>query len=221
MVPPIAYSRLMDDKAISFPQIDVVAILEGRKTQFRLVVKPASLNEAQRRGSRAACCPYSIGQRLWLRENWVAGTTHDPYGAAGPHVSIVYQADGETGNVPAPDETLALDWREAYSAKGSSDRGWRPAHHMPRWASRATLEIEDIRIEQLQMCTEADAVAEGAIDSNGAPYINAGRPSDPLRAFRLQWDSTHAERGYGWDTDPWVWVVDFRRVDTPTALAAA
>jgi hypothetical protein len=77
---------------------------------------------------------------------------------------------------------------------------------MPRWASRLTLEVTGVRVERLQEISEADAIAEG---------IPAFKPS-PSKIPRLHyaslWDSLNAKRGFGWDKNPWVWVVEFKRV---------
>ena len=79
---------------------------------------------------------------------------------------------------------------------------------MPRWASRLTLEIKSVRVERVQEISEADARAEGverAEATDGAPSYALG--------FSDLWDSINAKRGYGWDTNPWVWCIAFERVD--------
>jgi hypothetical protein len=73
---------------------------------------------------------------------------------------------------------------------------------MPRWASRITLEITNVRVQRLQEISEADAEAEGAPE----------HPYDHKTAFRRIWDSINAKRGFGWDTNPFVWVLTFRKV---------
>jgi hypothetical protein len=82
---------------------------------------------------------------------------------------------------------------------------------MPRWASRINLEITDVRVERLQDITEDDAVAEGV-----QYFITSGkmtRSEMSMRsAFADLWDSINFKRGYGWDTNPWVWVVEFKRL---------
>jgi len=80
----------------------------------------------------------------------------------------------------------------------------------PRQTSRMTLEIIDIRVERLQEITEEDAIAEG-IWGKGEPYQGIGDlPSD---RFRDLWDSLNAKRGYSWDINPWVWVIEFKRIE--------
>lgn len=76
---------------------------------------------------------------------------------------------------------------------------WRPSIHMPRWASRVMLEITDVRVERLCKISEADAIAEGF----------AGH--DPIAGFADTWNEIYS--GLSWANNPWVWVIDFRRVD--------
>ena len=85
---------------------------------------------------------------------------------------------------------------------------------MPRWASRITLEITDVRVERVQDITEADALAEGFSDKAADANIAARVANDtPARMeFALLWDKLNKKRGYGWETNPFVWVVSFKRV---------
>jgi hypothetical protein len=102
---------------------------------------------------------------------------------------------------------------------------------IPRWASRLTLEITEVRVERLQEINEAGVFAEGVqipinaetgnpllrLSGPFAPalYLSAGYTSaDLIRAhFASEWDTAHARRGFGWDANPWVWVIGFRRVE--------
>ena len=87
--------------------------------------------------------------------------------------------------------------------------GWRPSIFMPRWASRITLEITDVRVQRLQEITEEDARAEGY-----HPKINDSLPDWTAKeSFKILWDSLNAKRGLDWDKNPWVWALSFKRVD--------
>jgi len=84
---------------------------------------------------------------------------------------------------------------------------------MPRWASRITLEVTAVRVERVQDIAEADAIAEGC----QPPFVdhlgNHRNPHGDNGEFHMLWDSINAKRGYGWDANPWVWVVEFRRLE--------
>lgn len=207
------------ERPILFSGEMVRAILEGRKTQTRRVVKPqppATVAVIVRSGpdytaaypNRSAIkpfewtgdCPYGQpGDRLWVRETWATERT-----IAGGHTvatvtplptdQVVYAADG------APLRSAGVTVRaggEEWAPKGR----WRPSIHMPRWASRITLEITDVRVERVREITEADCVAEGFASPTGTDFADL-------------WDSLNADRGYGWESNPFVWVLSFRRVDT-------
>jgi hypothetical protein len=93
---------------------------------------------------------------------------------------------------------------------------WKPSIFMPRWASRITLEITDVRVERLQDISEADAIAEGMY-TNEAAIKKLGLPADIkltgscVDKYRIVWESINGKK-YPWSTNPWVWVVEFRRV---------
>lgn len=126
-------------------------------------------------------CPYGKpGDRLWVRETFAARRDIDPTtDLKRARHYLNYRADGSGFN-PA------------------DENKWRPSIFMPRWASRLTLEVSEIRAEPLVDLSEADARAEGC---------------GSIAEFQALWDSLNASRGYGWDRRPWVWVVSFRRID--------
>ena len=86
---------------------------------------------------------------------------------------------------------------------------WSPSIFMPRWASRITLEIVSVRVERLQNISEADAFAEGI---SGGDWLG-----DPVGEFAKLWNSINLKRGYGWETNCWVWVLEFKRIDNAKA----
>lgn len=91
------------------------------------------------------------------------------------------------------------------------DRRWRPSIHMQKWACRIWLEVTGVRVERVQAITEDDARAEG-LDSFH-PTWHEGFCESYREQFATLWDSLNAKRGYGWDTNPWVWVIDFKVVN--------
>lgn len=190
-------------KPILFSTPMVQAILEGRKTMTRRVCKPLTLNYPMRAYddetpeewlARWRHKPiYSAGDILWVRETWA-----EVFG------NIEYRADFS-------------DDENHYRAKryGKVIARWRPSIHMPREAARIFLHVTNVRVERLQDIAENDARAEGCREIRlpgivpedcGAVLVSArGR-------FHALWDSLSAKRGYGWDTNPWVWVIEFERV---------
>lgn len=128
----------------------------------------------------------------------------------------------KAGLLIGPDDTYILK-------DGIVPTRWRPSIHMPRWASRIQLEIVSVRADRLQEISRDDAFCEGISPINPYktdPDLPPGLPAvfpdyqdkrnwfmaDPVRSFQSLWDSINAGRGFGWDTNPWVWVIEFRRI---------
>lgn len=204
-------------KPILFSGTMVRAIIDGRKTQTRRVIALSEFGKSttpgfdwhfrDRRGRwndvsmerLLQMCPYGApGDRLWVRETWA--TTAQ----AGDHKSDAYAVYRATD----PDWETMIGWK------------WRPSIYMPRWASRITLEVTTVRVERVQDISDADAVAEGIMcgskigkDAFGwyADSDRAVRHNAPAHALRALWDEINAKRGYGWDANPWVWAVEFKK----------
>jgi hypothetical protein len=193
----------------------VRAILAGHKTETRRVVKPQpalwlnpvtdeeiGFTTARSGGGDGPTwprdkfisrfCTHGVpGDQLWVREWWAAGTLAMEQRDAG---NVCYRA----GMCPCGSET-----------HHGADIKWRPSMFMPRWASRITLEVTSVRVERLHDITRQGAWAEGL------------RCTNPITAYMLLWDRLNAKRGYGWETNPWVWVIGFRRVGKAEAHASA
>lgn len=192
----------------------VRAILAGRKTQLRQVLDPQPPEGAAIAGIdlegrltwteggrtvRAEPCPLGEpGDRLWVREPWVlpAGTDWalDP-GHARRHLR--YLADEELPVTHPGSRPVAAG-------------EFHPAMEMPQWASRLTLEITGVRLEQVHEISLEDLRSEGGVWREGAP---APSPEADREGFAQWWSAVNANRGTTWDRNPWVWVVEFRRVD--------
>jgi hypothetical protein len=149
-------------------------------------------------GETGLKCPYGApGNRLWVRE------TH----AIVPRTA--YRCSDGVQQVLRPgDDHDAAIFREGWT-RSTSGFSWRPSIHMPRWASRITLEITDIRVERLQAISEADARAEG-VRSNADTLADTGF-ANAREAFRALWSSINGAES--WDADPFVWVLSFRRLE--------
>ena len=148
--------------------------------------------------------PYGVRNgdpRLWVRETW---RTHErPDGLDG----ILYQADD--GFQPIANTKEAA---EAWVSVNSHEvpRRWRPAIHMPRWASRINLTVEGVRVERLQDITEADAEAEGLKRNSDIDPMGSGLYSSAREEFAQLWNAINGKRA-PWASNPWVWVVSFKR----------
>lgn len=216
----------MKERPILFSGPMVRAILDGRKAQTRRVVNPepsagvrvspfcaSGLEDGHGRELRS---PYGKpGDHLWVRESLAA--TRD---AAGIIFDWHYAADGaKVPRMPG----LRPEFNDAM-AFAHLVRKAVPSIHMPRWASRITLEVTGVRVERLQSISEADAAAEGveSLRNEGEywkDYLRSTAQCDELvclnarDSFWTLWDSLNAARGFGWDASPWVWVVEFKRIE--------
>ena len=212
----------------------VRALLSGRKTQTRRIIKPQP--EATLSGSLsgkwlsrplnglllpkiediAIHCPFGVvGDRIWVRETFqgplfdydlMDSYCKDPTPVEKPEF-CVYKADG----VPAP---------EFYDADDELHCCWRPSIHMPRWASRILLEITNVRVERLNAINEHDAQAEGVAKLRGGfwKHYQPGWTQHQLSArgsFVTLWKSIYGDES--WNSNPWVWVIKFKRIEVLTA----
>lgn len=170
------------ERPILFSAPMIRALLAGTKTQTRRMLNERHLWHFIEGQGDLGICPYGApGDRLWVRE------THMDLGAC-----YLYRADGNA------------EQERALVAPGQR---WRPAIHMPRAASRITLEVTGVRVERLQEISDSDAFAEGIQQCS-----DEGLPSDGTArgTYRALWESINGPGS--WDANPWVWVVEFRRV---------
>jgi hypothetical protein len=238
----------MSEHPILFSAPMVRAILDGRKTMTRRVIRdfpttgyrwcgwivengtksdtgkativPEGNMPYMAQGQIKARCPYGQpGDRLWVREMWRFvgidmlrhGRTH--------HVedAIIEYKDGTR-------RTVTVDWKIGEDYLGRGEPRWRPSIHMPRWASRILLEVTAVRIERLQDISEEDARAEGAEakrwqDLRQCPMsllggVGSALPAGPRYRYGFfeLWNSINNARGFGWDENPWVWVIEFKKI---------
>ncbi len=141
-------------------------------------------------------CPYGVlGDRLWVRETW--GLSRDA--VRGTQEWVRYAA----GGAPVPLRAAAP---QGFAFVDDGRRTWRPSIHMPRWASRLTLELIEVRAQRLQDISEDDAIAEGC---PAQPWYRV--PAGPVQWFSTVWNDINGERG-SWKSNPWVWALTFSRV---------
>lgn len=187
--------------------VDMIrALLDGRKTQTRRIVRRTDAGRVKApRSSRnwhlddpdaVKACPYGgPGDLIWVRETW----------------GVLYQQFRNDRDEPT--------W---YRASGDLESlpTWYPSIHMPRWRSRLTLELTEVRLQRVQDISEQDAEAEGIECIGGnfscSPWRDYSKEqrykffSAPSASFRSLWDSINAKRGYSWDSNPWVWALTFK-----------
>jgi len=201
------------ERPILFKGDMVRAILEGRKTQTRRVVKPQPHDTYEiecgiyhptvidRHGEEDAGSPifgaYSLdgewgckclygqpGDRLWVRETWFNDS-------AWGEPDLYYRANGE------------FRQQFAIAEHRYSDLKWKPSIHMPRWACRIELEIVSVRVERLNDISVTDAINEGI------EFSLVDEESDAVERFCDLWESINGAGS--WQQNPWVWVVEFKR----------
>ena len=207
-------------KPILFNTEMVRAILDGRKTVTRRVVKPQPTHEQPDSlkgssmwwGSKMFLPPYQAGDVMWVRETWKILDVLENASAR-----FEYLAGGEISNV------ISISAKRLKTVlKFLKKNGWLPSLFMPREAARIFLKVKNVRAERLQEMTVEDIEREGLYCD--APYTKdhyAYAPGMMLHWQRL-WNSTVKPTDldhYGWDANPWVWVISFERTDKPEDFA--
>lgn len=214
---------VMKEKPIIFSIEMVRAILEGRKTQTRRVIKingqaithPEESIELHEEGAIYYSLnsmsgyykpPYQIGNTLWVRETWRLSLAGGFY---------VYKAD--PGREARNKELCKID----------PTLKWHSPRYMPREVARIFLKVTNVRVERLQDITEEDAIREGVhpwgleTQQRRDKWCRYTQITDPGRItgtfrgeFAAFWDSLNAKRGYSWETNPWVWVIEFKSIES-------
>lgn len=189
--------------------VDMVrAVLNGSKTQTRRIMKVQPDEDGLAKvtngpwvdtSERVYNCPFGQpGDRLWVRETF----------SVVPRTA--YAASEDVQQVICPNDSHdAAIFRAGWEHSTGGIR-WRPSIHMPRWASRITLEITGVRVERLNSMTESDALAEGCHGGHGAipGYMYSATPHEH---FHHIWESIYGADS--WQANPWVWVIEFKRVE--------
>ncbi len=198
----------MSERPILFNTAMVKAILGGRKTQTRRIIKPpfeihhhtdglSITHPKQFNGEYCRFHPYNppnqIGDTLWVRETWAQTWTPDSN-----EIGFIYKADGIPQKFPY--------WG---NEKHCKDEVWIPSIHMPREAARLFLTVNDVRVERLQDIESRGAWNEGV---NCKCMYPVPECAGNRKEFAKLWDGIYKSQGYGWADNPWVWVIEFERV---------
>lgn len=227
----------MKERGMIFNGEMVRAILDGRKTQTRRVIANVGHDNCiplQKRTKTKdgiythvmdaplyGLCPFGkIGDRIWVRETW-----SDVNLDGAP--AVAYRADDEVYDLMEDESLLDEDGAFNYQAPrvrkyqfaawhsdliSGIEGNWRPSIHMPRWASRITLEITGVRVERLNRISQEDAQAEGMELTGWRPTYSdpdsGGEVWTPYDNFAQLWESIYGEES--WKANPWVWVIEFK-----------
>ena len=228
----------MSEKPILFNTEKVRAILSGRQTQTRRIVKPPPPAGKKPMvdtyygmygygiGADEKWTPCAIGDVLWVRETWKSATGDPAGGGYALFDTYVYKADGKAKDDYPVDELMVED-------------RWHPSIHMPREAARIFLRVKDVRTERLQDISEDDVCCEGAEEiilscqhmdwgeTPPEPCFNTRPCADCIINYsypelfgKMVWNPTIQPKDlpiYGWDANPWVWVINFEKIDRPEA----
>lgn len=186
----------MKERPILFNAPMVRAILEGRKKQTRrLAIKTSQPDVVVPVDFDAEQCLIEIENRHSGSRYWKPCE----YGQPGDRLWV---------REAFCDATCGLENRVLYRASGDVACRWTPSIHMPRWASRILLEVTGIRVERLQDIKIADCIAEGCPGGHGA-IPGYGYNATPVEHLQHTWDST----GGNWRENPWVWAIEFKRIE--------
>lgn len=210
----------MKERGMIFNGEMVRATLDGRKTQTRRTVKPQPDEDGLVKvingpwvdtSERNYRCPFGdVGDRIWVRETFqgplfdyeqMEAYLEDSSRFEKPEF-CQYAADG--GHRP-----------EYQDADDNLRHGWRPSIHMPRWASRILLEITNVRVDRLNAISQEDAQSEGTELTGWRPTYSdpdsGGEVMTPYDNFAELWSSIYGDES--WKANPWVWVIEFKRVE--------
>ena len=216
----------MRERPILFNTEMVKAILDGRKTCTRRVIKPQPTYSAKsgfswkgysygtdlpptKNGAaynflcNAPCQP---GDILYVRETWQKAGLVDDFDHVIDGTEKYYYAAG-------PEAPCFDFWVDPETGEHKDKMPWKPSIHMPKEAARIWLKVTDVRVERLQDITEVGAINEGCIDD-----IEYAKGKSARSHFSGLWNSTIRKSDldiYGWDANPWVWVIEFRRCEKP------
>lgn len=172
-------------------------------------------------GNAIQYAPYQKGDILYVRETW----QRNNFDLEKEEMTVVYKADNSYANIKLPSDKF----KKQYNAMSEAEPDWHPSLHMPKEAARIFLKVTDVKAERLQNITEDGAKAEGIEYTTDGPlhwHFDDYMLKTPVsrnfeayvEAFSALWESTIKKPDlplYGWDANPWVWVISFGRCEKP------
>ena len=198
------------ERPIIFSGPMVREILKGGKTQTRRIAKAVPMGEI-------SMYPYEVGMRLWVRETFALQCEVDgdePPFQDGRPIQRFDDDDSEGPRWFQPHYRATDPPPELEIGTGEPGVIWKPSIHMPRWASRITLEITEVRVQRLHEISDEDCMAEGITDNEAL----VGQISNPwVTAYASLWEAIHGAGA--WGLNPWVWAVTFKTVPTPKGVS--
>lgn len=230
----------MTDRPIIFSAPMVRALLAGRKTQTRRILKPQPVQHAPdlaftwgkftglwpddwfgNGGEIDDALPYAVGDRLYVREAWNCFSFSQDGEVAWPAKRIPTKREfDELAELGVRGDYQIVYAESDRAREHFADQKWRPSIHLPRWASRLTLTVSDVRVQRLQAISEEDCIAEGPklrgwadfgyMSALNGPMVETDQPhvsATPRTWYRELWDSLHGDGA--WDENPWVVALTF------------
>ncbi len=210
----------MSEHPILFKSEMVRAILDGRKTQTRRIIKPQPSKDAQ-------VCTCGNPKHFYTHKEWnpqmACEATHDVLTVKSKYqvgdklyvreTFLICESQTIPSGVPIYKADVLGTFKETYYK-------WKPNIHMPKWAARIWFEVTNIRVERVQGISIEDITAEGVtfpkpylgVGADGCPIESQHIDKDPWYFMQELWDSINKKRGFGWEANPWVWVIEFKRV---------
>lgn len=210
----------MKESPIIFNEEMVLAILDGRKTQTRRIIKPSRgqewLSDELLQSSKPSVLTPShvtkpsndYGVQLLHPNGGPLGWVKFPFGQIGDQLWVKETWHGG-------DDTLENVFYKAsdrcFLKYGVCQCSWRPSIFMPRKFSRITLQITNVRVQKLQDITEADCHKEG-VEGHGVSPMSIDQIPVAIANFKALWNSIYGQFEFAWSKNPWVWVIEFKRV---------
>jgi len=223
---------MIKERPILFSTDMVQALLAGRKTQTRRIIKPqpekAAYGKVNWKGRELTLNSFSnhspygqVGDLLWVREGFHLDKNDQFCDESSTHDTFTYKADHyhrDVKRIGVNYDNIDLCTEGWYDTDYPEETKWRPSIHMPKVAARLWLKVINVKVERLDAISDEDAIAEGIAkppsDETGVHYKNYHHPDffmiTPKYSFKTLWEAINGNES--WDANPWLWVVEFEEL---------